>query len=103
MRRSTRTTIEPTEQDVPFDQLTQAPPAPEWEFPPLEAGVPTEAIAVVAPKGGQGKTTIAINLATGLAEVAPNSVVLVDADLQFGDITAALGLSPGEHHRRGGE
>ncbi|MDF0513874.1 AAA family ATPase [Agromyces sp. H3Y2-19a] len=70
------------------------PEVPEWEFPPIEAGVPTEAIAVVAPKGGQGKTTIAINLATGLAEVAPNSVVLVDADLQFGDITAALALSP---------
>jgi len=67
---------------------------PEWEFPPIDAGVPTEAIAVVAPKGGQGKTTIAINLATGLAEVAPNSVVLVDADLQFGDITAALALTP---------
>lgn len=70
------------------------PAVPEWEFPPLEAGAPSEAIAVVAPKGGQGKTTIAINLATGLAEVAPNSVVLVDADLQFGDITAALGLEP---------
>ncbi len=68
--------------------------APGWEFPPIASGVKTEAIAVVAPKGGQGKTTIVINLATGLAEVAPNSVVLVDADLQFGDITAALALSP---------
>lgn len=77
-----------------YDQLTQAPPPFSWEFPPLEAGVRTDAIAVVAPKGGQGKTTIAINLATGLAEVAPNSVVLIDADLQFGDITAALGLTP---------
>ena len=55
-------------------------------LPPIDGSVRTEAIAVVAPKGGQGKTTIAINLATGLAEVAPNSVVLVDADLQFGDI-----------------
>ena len=80
--------------EIPFDQLTQAPPVEEWEFPPLESGVRSEAIAVVAPKGGQGKTTIAINLATGLAEVAPNSVVLVDADLQFGDITAALNLEP---------
>lgn len=79
-------------QGFDFDPLTQAAPEREWAFPPLEAGEPTEAIAVVAPKGGQGKTTIAINLATGLAEVAPNSVVLVDADLQFGDITAALGL-----------
>lgn len=66
----------------------------DWEFPPLESGVRSEAIAVVAPKGGQGKTTLAVNLATGLAEVAPNSVVLVDADLQFGDITAALNLKP---------
>ncbi|MGX5697107.1 AAA family ATPase [Agromyces soli] len=70
------------------------PAAPEWEFPPLDAARPTEAIAVVAPKGGQGKTTIAINLAAGLAKAAPNSVVLVDADLQFGDITAALDLAP---------
>ncbi len=82
--------VEPDE----FDELVHAPPEQAWEFPPLEAGTPTEAIAVVAPKGGQGKTTLAINLATGLAEVAPNSVVLVDADLQFGDITAALALSP---------
>lgn len=77
-----------------YDPLSQAEPDREWAFPPLDAGVPTEAIAVVAPKGGQGKTTIAINLATGLAEVAQNSVVLVDADLQFGDISAALGLTP---------
>ncbi|SFR69136.1 pilus assembly protein CpaE [Agromyces sp. CF514] len=66
----------------------------DWDFPPLDSNVPSEAIAVVAPKGGQGKTTVSINLATGLADVALNSVVLVDADLQFGDITAALGLEP---------
>jgi MinD-like ATPase involved in chromosome partitioning or flagellar assembly len=57
-----------------------------------EDAAPARVIAVVAPKGGQGKTTIAINLATGLAEVAPNSVVLVDADLQFGDIAHSLDL-----------
>ena len=81
-------------EEFEFDPLTQAPPETVWDFPPLEAGVLSEAIAVVAPKGGQGKTTLAINLATGLAEVAPNSVVLVDADLQFGDIVTALGLEP---------
>ncbi|MGW4928690.1 AAA family ATPase [Agromyces sp. NPDC004153] len=77
-----------------FDPLTLATPVQIWDFPPLEDGVPSEAIAVVAPKGGQGKTTLAVNLATGLAEVAPNSVVLVDADMQFGDIATALGLEP---------
>jgi hypothetical protein len=50
-----------------FDALTQVQPEKAWEFPPLDSGVRSEAIAVVAPKGGQGKTTIAINLATGLA------------------------------------
>ncbi|GAA4375688.1 AAA family ATPase [Agromyces bauzanensis] len=78
-----------------FDQLTQVEPSPAWVFPPaLTPGAVTEAIAVIAPKGGQGKTTLAINIATGLAEVAPNSVVLIDADLQFGDITTALDLHP---------
>ncbi|MBO0980871.1 AAA family ATPase [Microbacterium sp. SD291] len=67
---------------------------PQWEFPPLESDQRPEAIAVLAPKGGQGKTTLSINLAAGLAKIAPNSVVLVDADTQFGDITAALDLMP---------
>lgn len=68
-----------------------APAEPEWVLPDVE-GVPTEVITVAAPKGGQGKTTLAVNLATGLAEVAPNSVVLVDSDLQFGDIANILDL-----------
>ncbi|MGR2752120.1 AAA family ATPase [Agromyces arachidis] len=70
------------------------PEGPEWLFPPLDPSVRSEALAVVAPKGGQGKSTVSINLAAGLAEIAPNSVVLVDGDLQFGDITVALGLEP---------
>lgn len=66
----------------------------EWLFPPLEPGTRSEAIAVVAPKGGQGKSTVAVNLAASLATIAPNSVVLVDGDLQFGDISIALALEP---------
>jgi MinD-like ATPase involved in chromosome partitioning or flagellar assembly len=58
----------------------------------IDDGETSRVIAVVAPKGGQGKTTVAINLAAGLAEVAPNSIVLVDADLQFGDIAHSLDL-----------
>ena len=81
-------------EDDPDPILELQPDPPEWTLPPVEPGAAVEAIAVVAPKGGQGKTTIAINLAAGLAEVAPHSVVLVDADLQFGDITAALALNP---------
>lgn len=51
-------------------------------------------IAVVSPKGGVGKTTVASNLAVGLAAEAPQSTVLVDLDVQFGDVAAALDLDP---------
>jgi Flp pilus assembly CpaE family ATPase len=60
---------------------------------PLSDSDKPEIIAVASPKGGQGKTTIAVNLAAGLAHVAPDSVVLVDGDLQFGDIANALDLA----------
>src|SRR5437870_9909345 len=50
-------------------------------------------VAVLGPKGGTGKTLIATNLAVALAQRDAN-VVLVDLDLQFGDIGLALGLSP---------
>ena len=51
-------------------------------------------IAVVSPKGGTGKTTVATNLALGLAQRAPKQALLIDADLQFGDCASALGLKP---------
>lgn len=51
-------------------------------------------IAVVSPKGGVGKTTVASNLAVGLAERHPQSTVIVDLDVHFGDIASALNLEP---------
>ena len=51
-------------------------------------------ITIVSPKGGVGKTTIATNLAVGLARTAPHSTVLVDLDIQFGDVASALDLEP---------
>lgn len=53
-------------------------------------------IAVMSPKGGVGKTTVATNLAVGLGKSAPMSVVIVDLDLQFGDVASGLLLDP-EH------
>jgi pilus assembly protein CpaE len=50
-------------------------------------------IAVLAPKGGSGKTTVAANLAVGLARHAPDQTVIVDLDVQFGDVATALRLS----------
>ncbi|GHG46175.1 transcriptional regulator [Sinomonas cellulolyticus] len=51
-------------------------------------------IAVMSPKGGVGKTTIATNIAVGLGKIAPMSVVIVDLDLQFGDVASGLMLNP---------
>ncbi|WP_285244963.1 AAA family ATPase [Pseudarthrobacter sp. fls2-241-R2A-127] len=51
-------------------------------------------IAVISPKGGVGKTTVATNLAVGLGKIAPMGVVIVDLDLQFGDVASGLMLEP---------
>ena len=51
-------------------------------------------ITIASPKGGVGKTTVATNLAIGLTAGAPQSTVLVDLDVQFGDVASALGLLP---------
>ncbi|MGC0236939.1 AAA family ATPase [Arthrobacter sp. SD76] len=53
-------------------------------------------IAVISPKGGVGKTTVATNIAVGLGKIAPMGVVIVDLDLQFGDVASGLMLEP-EH------
>lgn len=50
-------------------------------------------IAAYNPSGGVGTTTIAVNLATSLAEQR-EKVALVDLNLCCGDVTAFLDLSP---------
>ena len=52
-------------------------------------------VAVLGPKGGTGKTTIATNLAADLA-TRGRETLLVDLDLQFGDVGVVLGVDP-EH------
>jgi pilus assembly protein CpaE len=52
-------------------------------------------IAVLGPKGGVGKTLTTASLAVSLASVG-RRVVVVDLDLQFGDVGLALGLAPGK-------
>jgi len=48
-------------------------------------------LAVFSPKGGVGRTTIASNLAVALQQ-AGYRVVLVDGNLQFGDVPAVLNI-----------
>jgi pilus assembly protein CpaE len=50
-------------------------------------------ICVLGPKGGTGKTLVSTNLAVALA-LRGARPVLIDLDLQFGDVGLALGLRP---------
>ena len=53
-----------------------------------------QVLTVFSPKGGSGKSVIACNLALVLARRSDQPVVLVDADLQFGDVAVMMKLSP---------
>lgn len=56
-------------------------------------GQPVQVIAVTGGKGGVGKTSVSVNLATALA-VAGRRVVLLDGDLGLANADVFLGLSP---------
>jgi pilus assembly protein CpaE len=51
---------------------------------------------VFSTKGGSGKSVVATNLAVALAKRGPSPVVLVDGDLQFGDVAVMLHMTT--HH-----
>jgi pilus assembly protein CpaE len=51
-------------------------------------------IAVMASKGGVGKTTVAVNLAIALKESQAGRVALVDGDLYFGDVATVMNIRP---------
>jgi pilus assembly protein CpaE len=51
-------------------------------------------IVVFGPKGGIGTTTLAVNLAIALQQRPDTVVALVDASLQFGDVSVFLNLQP---------
>lgn len=49
-----------------------------------------QVISIFAPKGGVGKTTVAVNLAVALREQTRASVLLLDADVGVGNVTSVL-------------
>ena len=51
-------------------------------------------ILVMGARGGVGATTMAVRIASGLAEHPPRPVLLVDLDLQFGDAVLQLDATP---------
>ncbi len=51
-------------------------------------------VTVFGPKGGVGRTTIAVNLAVAMRSASGKEVALVDGNLQFGDAGVLLSLQP---------
>jgi len=55
---------------------------------------PGQVVAVFSPKGGVGRTTIAVNVAVAAATDLGKKVVVVDGSFQFGDVGVLLNLNP---------
>jgi len=51
-------------------------------------------ISLFSPKSGAGKSVLAANLAAGLTKVGGEKVLIIDLELQFGDMAFMLGLNP---------
>jgi pilus assembly protein CpaE len=51
-------------------------------------------VAVFSPKGGVGRTTVAVNLAVAAATELGRKVVIMDGSFQFGDVGVLLNLNP---------
>jgi pilus assembly protein CpaE len=61
---------------------------------PHDMGEPGRVIAVFGPKGGVGRTTLAVNLAVAAATELGQRTCLMDASFQFGDVGVLLNLNP---------
>jgi pilus assembly protein CpaE len=55
---------------------------------------PGQIVAVFSPKGGVGRTTVAVNLAIAAATELGKKVVIMDGSFQFGDVGVLLNLNP---------
>ena len=56
--------------------------------------LPTRTLAFFSPKGHSGRTTMASVMAIELAKKSGESVALIDADLQFGDVSMFFDVVP---------
>ena len=58
------------------------------------SGSPATTLAVYSPKGGSGRTTLALNLAAELGRRHPGEALLVDLSLPYNHVALLAGLSP---------
>ena len=88
-------TIREVHRRVQNIRVPVARPAPK-PSPAQPAAPRARVVAVFGPKGGVGKTMLAVNLAIALRHRKERSVVLVDANFSFGDVHLFLNIKP-EH------
>ena len=62
--------------------------------PTTTSGEPGVVVAVFSPKGGVGRTTVAVNLAVAAASLGGKRVALMDGSFQFGDVGVLMNLNP---------
>jgi pilus assembly protein CpaE len=55
---------------------------------------PRRLVVVYSPKGGVGTTTVAVNVAVAHAQSRAGRVLIVDLDLQFGQVATHLNVNP---------
>ncbi|RME45693.1 MAG: response regulator [Caldilineae bacterium] len=73
-----------------------------YATPPGGVAVPTRPepeptgsiVSIFSPKGGVGCSTLAINFAIAIHKATSAKVIVVDASLQFGDISVLLNMRP---------
>lgn len=99
MHAGTRGVLSPDAERVEIESvvaraITVAQRRREMVTPVVETGPKNRVIPILAAKGGSGKTTVSTNLAVSLAHAYPGDVVIVDLDMQFGDVASAFGLEP---------
>jgi pilus assembly protein CpaE len=79
---------------TPTRSAPMAPATPGAATGLMPRNAPGRLIVVFSTKGGVGKSTIATNVAAAMARAIDDTVSLMDADLQFGDVSVMLGIPP---------
>jgi len=74
----------------------EVPSSSHWSIQEVDLDAPLagegRVVSVFAPKGGVGKTTIAVNVAIALREQSKSQVLLFDADVGVGNIASVLDI-----------
>ena len=66
---------------------------PRADLRSVAVAAPVQVVAVTGGKGGTGKTSVAVNLATALAQMGRRTMLL-DGDLGLANCDVLLGLAP---------